>query len=92
MARKSVSELYELLKLLRRIVVLAVAAYGLAIEMPYVTLAVRLTILWAVLYIGSGLMDVVFRKLSYNAMLAAQAKETDESEENSKMPAATPKK
>jgi hypothetical protein len=92
MARKSVSELNELLKLLRRIVVLAVAAYGLAIEMPYVTLAVRLAILWAVLYIGSGLMDVVFRKLSYSAMLADRAKAEAENEETSKTPAVTPTK
>jgi hypothetical protein len=92
MARKSVSDLYELLKLLRRILVLAVAAYGLAIEMPYLTLAIRLAVLWAVLYIGSGLMDVVFRKLSYQAMLAEQAKAEAENEETSKMPAATANK
>jgi hypothetical protein len=65
------SDLHELLKLLRRIVVLAVAAYGLARGMPYVTLAVRLAILWAVLYVSSGLIDVMIRRLSYRAALRA---------------------
>ena len=63
------SELYELLKLLRRIIVLAVAAFGLMRGMPYATLAVRLAILWAILYISSGLVDVVFRHLSYRSAL-----------------------
>jgi hypothetical protein len=63
------SDLYELLKLLRRIIVLAIAAYGLMRGMPYVTLAVRLAILWAILYVSSGLVDVVFRHLNYRSML-----------------------
>jgi hypothetical protein len=67
MAKKTSSELLELFKLLRRIIVLAVAAYGLARGMPYVPLAVRLAILWAVLYICSGLMDVVYRRLHFRA-------------------------
>jgi len=57
----------ELLKLLRRIIVLAVAAFGLARGMPYPALAFRLALLWAVLYISSGLVDVAFRYLSYHA-------------------------
>jgi hypothetical protein len=67
MARRPKSELEELLKLLRRILVLAVAAYGLARGMPFPVLAVRLAILWAVLYVGSGLMDVVYRRLHYHS-------------------------
>jgi hypothetical protein len=69
MARKSTSELHELLTLLRRIVVMGVAVYGLAREMPYMTLAFRLVILWAVLYMACGVLDLVFRRLSYNAMV-----------------------
>ena len=57
----------ELFKLLRRIIVLGVAAFGLARGMPYLPLAIRLAILWAVLYICSGLMDVVYRRLSFRA-------------------------
>jgi hypothetical protein len=67
MAKKTSSELLELFKLLRRIIVLGMAAYGLARGMPYIPLAIRLAILWAVLYICSGLMDVVYRRLSYRA-------------------------
>jgi len=67
MAKKTSSELLELFKLVRRIIVLGVAAYGLARGMPYVPLAIRLAILWAVLYICSGIMDVVFRRLSFRA-------------------------
>jgi hypothetical protein len=69
--KQPTSELHELLKLLRRIVVLAVAAYGLARGMPYVALALRLALLWAVLYVSSGLIDVVIRRLSYRAALRA---------------------
>jgi hypothetical protein len=72
MARKQASEIAEVLTLLRRIVVLAVAAYGLAREMPYTTLLVRLTILWAVLYVCCGVLDVLIRRFSYRNYLAQQ--------------------
>ncbi|HEY3295764.1 MAG TPA: hypothetical protein VGL38_10015 [bacterium] len=75
MPRAATSDLFELLKLLRRIVVLGVAAYGLAREMPYTTLAVRLAALWAVLYISSGLVDIVFRRLSYQAAQSEEQKD-----------------
>lgn len=65
------SDLMELLKLLRRIFVLAVAAYGLVKGMPYPALGLRLAILWAILYVSSGLIDVAFRYLSYRAALHA---------------------
>ena len=74
------SDLYELLKLVRRIIVLAVAAYGLMRGMPYATLVVRLAILWAILYVSSGLVDVVFRHLSYRSALRAGS--VDASPEN----------
>jgi len=72
MAPKSTSQLMELLKLLRRITVLGVAAYGLARGMPYLTLVFRLVALYAVLYICSGIVDVVFRRLHYRAALRMQ--------------------
>jgi hypothetical protein len=80
MPRKPTSDLEELLKLLRRIVVLAVGAYGLAREMPYITLAARLAALWAILYVGSGLIDVVFRRLSYQAALSAEKMKSESRE------------
>ena len=66
------SELAELLKLLRRIIVLGVAAFSLARGTPYLPLLARLTILWGVLYICSGMTDVLFRRLSYRAQLRDQ--------------------
>ena len=69
--KQPTSDLHELLKLLRRIVVLAVAAYGLARGMPYVALVVRLALLWAVFYVSSGLIDAMIRRLSYRAALRA---------------------
>ena len=73
MASKPTSQLVELLKLLRRIIVLGVAAYGLARGMPYLTLLFRLAVLYAVLYICSGIVDAVFRRLQYHAALRQQA-------------------
>ena len=83
--KQPTSELHELLKLLRRIVVLAVGAYGLARGMPYVALIVRLALLWAVLYVSSGLIDVVIRRLSYRAALRAGV--VFPSEQSDKVPA-----
>ncbi|MBU0509504.1 hypothetical protein KKH27_11805 [bacterium] len=68
-AKPPKSELLELLKLLRRILVLAVAVYGLVRGMPYDALLFRLAILWAVLYICSGVVDTVFRRLSFRTTL-----------------------
>ncbi|MCX6601416.1 MAG: hypothetical protein NT025_07625 [bacterium] len=83
--KQPTSDLHELLKLLRRIVVLAVGAYGLARGMPYVALVVRLALLWAVLYVSSGLIDVVIRRLSYRAALRAGV--VFPSEQSDKLPA-----
>lgn len=68
MAKTPKSELMELMKLLRRILVLSVAVYGLVRGMPLPALALRLVGLWAMLYICSGIIDVVFRRLSYRTL------------------------
>lgn len=73
--RTAHTELHRTLTLLRRIVILSVAIYGLLREMPYTTLAVRLAILWAVLSIASGLLDLVLRRLTYRALSAETAAE-----------------
>jgi hypothetical protein len=67
MAKKQSSELKALLILLRRIIVLSFAAFGLWREMPYETLLVRAAILWAILYLSSETVEVVFRYLSNQA-------------------------
>ena len=71
MAKTPKSELMELMKLLRRILVLSVAVWGLARGLPFDTLALRLLGLWAMLYICSGFVDVIYRRLSYRAMFYA---------------------
>jgi hypothetical protein len=92
MAGKSSSDLMVLLKLLRRIILFSIAAYGLARGMPYPTLGLRLAILWAVLYIASGIIDVVFRKLSHSAMVAEEARNQESAtEETPNLPATTTK-
>jgi hypothetical protein len=67
MAKKKSSDLRELLVLIRRIIVLAVAAFGLWREMPYETLAIRVAILWAVISLASESLEVLFRYLSNRA-------------------------
>jgi len=86
MPRTPTSDLMELLKLLRRIIVLAVGAYGLLREMPYLTLAARLMILWAVLYVSSGLIDVVFRRLSYRAAIMSAESAPIKNESGTNLP------
>jgi hypothetical protein len=88
MPRTPSSDLSELLKLLRRIIVLGIAAYGLLREMPYETLALRLAILWAILYISSGLVDIVFRHLSHRAIMLQDLDAKDKVTSGSNVPAA----
>lgn len=73
MAKKRQSELAELLTLLRRIVVLAVAAWGLAREFSLDALAGRLVLLWAVLYVISGFTEVLFQFLAQKAHVRHEA-------------------
>jgi hypothetical protein len=87
MARHTTTPLNNLLTLLRRIVVLSVAAWGLLCEMPYTTLAIRLAVLWAVLYISGGILDLVLRRLTYHAL--TQTSDTDASSGASAPPSAT---
>jgi len=76
MAKTPKSELMQLLTLLRRILVLSVAVWGLARGVPFDTLALRLVGLWAMLYICSGLIDVVYRRLSYRTLSYSDAPQT----------------
>jgi hypothetical protein len=67
MAKAERSELKQLLTLIRRIVVLSMTAFGLWRETAYTVLAVRMVILWAVLYLSSEFVETVFRYLSSRA-------------------------
>ena len=68
-----------MLTLIRRIIVLGVTAVGLAREWPYEVVALRAAGLWAVLYICSLALELVFQHLSYQAMMSEQ-KKTEKSE------------
>ena len=59
-----------MLTLVRRIIVLTIAAYGLAREWPYDAVVFRTLSLWAVLYLCSLAIELVFQHLSYQAMRA----------------------
>ena len=61
------SELKKFLELIKRILVLSVAAYGLWFEMPYETLLIRLAILWGILSLSTNLIEVLFQYLSMKA-------------------------
>ena len=71
---KQQSRFNEMLTLIRRIIVLAVAAVGLAREWPYEIVALRAVGLWAMLYICSLALELVFQHLSYQAMMSERKK------------------
>jgi hypothetical protein len=68
MARKVTSDFNQLLTTLRRIIVLGVAAFGLARGWPYESVALRGAILWAVLYFLSMMVELLFQYLGNAAM------------------------
>ncbi|MBU0690343.1 hypothetical protein KKG66_12140 [bacterium] len=63
-----------MLTLIRRIIVLAIAAVGLAREWPYEIVALRAAGLWAILYICSLALELVLQHLSYSALRSEHAK------------------
>ena len=69
MAKAQPSELRKLLQLIRRIITLSVAAYGLWIEMPYETLLIRTAVLWGILSISTGLIEIAFQYFSMKAKI-----------------------
>ena len=71
---KQKSQFNEMLTLIRRIIVLAVAAVGLVREWPYEVVVFRAVGLWAVLYICSLILELVFQHLSYQALKSEQNK------------------
>ena len=80
MAKAAPSELQKILQAFRRITVLSVAAYGLWTEMPLEALMIRVAILWGILSIGTGLIEVLFQYLSMRAKtVVVRQKENNES-------------
>ena len=56
-----------MLTLIRRIIVLVVVAIGLIREWPYEIAALRAIGLWAILYISSIAIELLFQYLSHHA-------------------------
>jgi hypothetical protein len=68
MAKQPKSDFNQLLTLVRRIIVLVIAAVGLARDWPYEAVAFRAAGLWAVLYICSLGIELMFQYLSFSAL------------------------
>ncbi len=69
MAKKPTSALHDLLVSLRRVVVLLVTAFALAMEWPLYVVALRALALWAVLVVLSQTAEILFQYLSHRARL-----------------------
>ncbi len=84
------SQFNEMLTLIRRIIVLIVAAVGLVREWPYEIVALRAVGLWAVLYICSLSLELVFQHLSYQALKSEQKKSKETETQEEVKPGVTP--
>lgn len=78
MAKKSQSALHDLFVSLRRVIVLLVAAFALAMEWPLYEVATRVVILWAILVVLSHAGEVLFQYLSLRALEQQNNVITDE--------------
>lgn len=72
MPKKSRSALHHLLVSLRRVIVLLVAAFALALDWPLHIVAIRVGILWAVLALLSQAAEVLLQYLAHRAQTRAQ--------------------
>jgi len=69
MAKRAKSALHDLFVAIRRVIVLLIAAFGLAMEWPLPELAARVAILWAVLVVVSQAGEVLFQYLTHRAIM-----------------------
>ncbi|MCB1059352.1 MAG: hypothetical protein KDB65_03900 [Calditrichaeota bacterium] len=69
MAKKPSSALHDLFVSLRRVIVLVVTAFALAMEWPMHIVAIRVIGLWAVLVILTQSAEVLFQYLSHRALI-----------------------
>lgn len=69
MAKKHASALHDLFVSLRRVIVLVVTAFALAMEWPLHIVAVRALVLWATLAILSHAAEILFQYLTHRAMI-----------------------
>lgn len=78
MAKQPHSALHDLFVSLRRVIVLLVAAFALAMEWPLPVVATRVVILWAILVVLSHAGEVLFQYLSQQALEQQNNLVTDE--------------
>lgn len=71
--KKPISALHDLFVSIRRVIVLFVAAFALAMGWPLEVVAARLLILWAVLVVVSHAGEILFQYLSHRAILQQSA-------------------
>lgn len=71
--KKPTSALHDLFVSVRRVIVLFVAAFALAMGWPFEVVAARLLILWAVLVVVSHAGEILFQYLSHRAILQQSA-------------------
>ncbi|MBK6766399.1 MAG: hypothetical protein IPG71_08800 [bacterium] len=78
MAKRSKSAVHDLFVAIRRVVVLLIAAFGLAMEWPLPELVTRVAVLWAVLVVVSQAGEVLFQYLTHRAIMQQPMIATDE--------------
>ncbi len=69
MAKKTTSALHDLFVALRRVVVLVIAAFGLAMGWPLPIVGVRVLVLWGTLVVLSHAAEILFQYLSHRALI-----------------------
>lgn len=68
MAKKQTSALHDLLVSLRRVTLLLVTAFALAMGWPWPVVAMRMFVLWVVLAILTQAGEVLFQYLAHRAL------------------------
>ncbi|NUO17875.1 hypothetical protein HUU59_00285 [bacterium] len=67
--KKSNSALHDLFVAVRRVILLTVSAFALAMNWPLDVIGIRILILWAILAILTHAGEVLFQYLSHRAIL-----------------------
>ena len=69
MGKKTTSALHDLFVALRRVIVLVIAAFGLAMGWPLPVVGARVLVLWGMLVILSNAAEILFQYLSHRALI-----------------------
>ncbi|MBL0061201.1 MAG: hypothetical protein IPP40_06890 [bacterium] len=69
MGKKTTSALHDLFVALRRVIVLVIAAFGLAMGWRLPVVGARVLVLWGMLVILSNAAEILFQYLSHRALI-----------------------